>query len=128
MHFTHFSNVKVYSLIILDVRGILVIYEVSRIDNSFLPFRGYFGHFWIYRVILVILEHLRLFLWIKRFSGGLCFWTFCTFGAFWWFWEYNSHSSDFYDIFFVKKNYFTYKSHQNIKEPINIPEPLKWTP
>ena len=74
---------RVFFLIILDVRGIMVIYEVSRIDNSFLPFRGHFGHFWIYRVILVILELLRLFSWMKRFSGGLCFWTFCAFGVFW---------------------------------------------
>ena len=35
-HFGHFSDVRMYFfLIILDVLGILVIYEVSRFDYSF---------------------------------------------------------------------------------------------
>ena len=34
-HFANFSNVEVYILIILDVSGILAIYEVSRFDSSF---------------------------------------------------------------------------------------------
>ena len=34
-HFAHFSNVEVYILIILDVWGILAVYEVSEFDDSF---------------------------------------------------------------------------------------------
>ena len=34
-HFAHFSNVEVYILIILDVWGILAVYEVSGFDSSF---------------------------------------------------------------------------------------------
>ena len=34
-HFANFSSVEVYTLIILDVSGILAVYEVSRFDCSF---------------------------------------------------------------------------------------------
>ena len=34
-HFANFSSVEVYTLIILDVSGILAVYEISRFDCSF---------------------------------------------------------------------------------------------
>ena len=34
-HFTHFSNVEVYILIILNVWGIFTVYEVSGFEGSF---------------------------------------------------------------------------------------------
>ena len=65
-HFTHFCNVKLYILKILDLWGILVIYEASRCDYSFYPFQCYFGLFTGFRIIL-------FFFWIfwlnKRFRG-----------------------------------------------------------
>ena len=68
-HFALFSIVEVYILIILDVWGILAVYEVLRFDCLFLPFHGYFGYFRGFRVIFVVLELLRIFWSLKRFRG-----------------------------------------------------------
>ena len=72
-HFTHFSSVEEYFLIILHIWGMFgaFIQEVSRFDCSFQPFQGYFGHLRGFRVILLVLEILRLFQSIKwLFWGG----------------------------------------------------------
>ena len=86
-HFPCISNAKGYFLIILDVQGILVIYEVLRFDSSFQSFRGYFGHFLGFQFIFNVLELLRLFWSIKRFPRGGGFgdilWFQGYFGDFW---------------------------------------------
>ena len=71
-----------YFLIIVDVWGILFIYEISRFDYSFKPFQGCFGHFRGFGVILANLEILGLFWSIKWFRGVFVFWMFYGFGGF----------------------------------------------
>ena len=91
--FMRYRDLKAHSS---RFRGIFVIFEVSRINNSFLPFRGYFSHFWIYRVILKI---LRLFRELRGFRllDILCFRGILVIS------EYNGHYSDFLGIFLLKK-------------------------
>ena len=72
-----------YFLIILDVWGILVIYEVSRFNCSFKPFQGCFGYFGGFGVILVILEIFGLFWSIKWFKGFFFWGHFVVLGVFW---------------------------------------------
>ena len=68
-HFTHFSNIEVYILIILDFQGILTVYETLRFDCSIQPFQGYFGHFIFFMVIVVVLELLGYFVLLRGFRG-----------------------------------------------------------
>ena len=93
-HFRGFQGIllilamsRVIFLIILDVWGILIIYEVSRFDCSFQPFQGYFCHFLGSRVILLVLEILRLFWTIKRFRGSFVL-------DILWFWGYFGNFGD----------------------------------
>ena len=125
-HFSNFCNVEVYILIMLDVWGILAVYEASRLDCSIQPFQGYFGHFIFFQVISVVLELLGYFGLLRGFRG-LFFGHFVVFGVFWRFSKYNGHSSNFYNetFFLVKKKYFTLKNFQNIKKHIYTPKRLK---
>ena len=119
-----FSIVEVYILIILDVWGILAVYEVLRFDCLFLPFHGYFGYFRGFRVIFVVLELLRIFWSFKRFRGVYVLHIL-------WF---SGYFGDFGSIiailvisrvFLIKKNYFTRKNYENNKKSINTPKPLR---
>ena len=92
-----------YFLIILDVWDILIIYEVSRFDCSFKLFRGCFGHFRGFGVILVILEIFGLF-WSIKWLKGFFFFFFWHFGNFGYFGGYIGHYSVFKGIF-VKISY-----------------------
>ena len=94
-----------------------------------------------FKVVLVILEVLGLFLSFYRFWGYfgqikwfkgffldiLCFW-----GYFGNFLGYIGHSSDFKGIFVKishtnnKKKKFTCENYKNIKKLLNTPKPLKW--